>query len=52
MILTLDATVDFVFRKVFGHVRNKRILIALINAVLRPRPDRRIVDVEILNLKP
>lgn len=41
--------VDFAFKKLFGSRGNERILIAFLNAMLKPSPDKRITDVTILD---
>lgn len=45
MKLGIDPKVDYAFKKLFGSLQNKRLLIAFLKAVLREE----IVDVEILN---
>jgi predicted transposase/invertase (TIGR01784 family) len=44
---TLDPKLDVVFKLLFAHPRNKKSLIALLTAVLRPKAP--IADVEVLN---
>ncbi|GED16931.1 Rpn family recombination-promoting nuclease/putative transposase [Aneurinibacillus migulanus] len=41
--------VDFAFKKLFGSRGNERILIAFLNAMLKPSPDKRITGVTILD---
>lgn len=41
--------VDFAFKKLFGSRGNERILIAFLNAMLKPQPEKRIKDVRILD---
>ncbi|WP_286885329.1 PD-(D/E)XK nuclease family transposase [Aneurinibacillus sp. UBA3580] len=41
--------VDFAFKKLFGSRGNERILIAFLNAMLKPAPDKRIAGVTILD---
>jgi predicted transposase/invertase (TIGR01784 family) len=45
----LDPKVDYAFKKVFGSEANIPVLINLLEAVLKPPADQRIVDLEILN---
>jgi predicted transposase/invertase (TIGR01784 family) len=45
MIPGIDPKVDYAFKRLFGSVRN----LSLLNAVLRPPPDHRVVDLELLN---
>lgn len=47
MPLGIDPTVDYAFKKLFGHPANSDLLIHLLNAVLRPVLS--IVEVQILN---
>ena len=49
MIPGIDPKVDYAFKKVFGSVEYVFLLISLLEAVLRPPPDRRILAVEVLN---
>lgn len=49
MIPGIDPKVDYAFKKVFGSESNVPLLLDLLNAVLRPTPDRRIMALEILN---
>ena len=48
MILGVDPKIDYAFRKLFASQGNSVLLIDLLNAVLKPALDRRIVSVEIL----
>jgi predicted transposase/invertase (TIGR01784 family) len=41
--------VDFAFKKLFGSRGNERILIAFLNAMLKPPPEKRILEVTILD---
>src|SRR5580700_6070944 len=49
MIPGLDPKVDYAFKKVFGSEANTPVLLNLLDAVLKPPPDQRLVSVEILN---
>lgn len=49
MVLGVDPKNDFAFKCVFGSERHTGILVDVLNSVLRPLPDRRVVSVEILN---
>jgi predicted transposase/invertase (TIGR01784 family) len=49
MIPGLDPKVDYAFKKVFGSETNTPILLDLLDAVLKPPPDQRLVALEILN---
>jgi predicted transposase/invertase (TIGR01784 family) len=49
MVPGLDPTVDYAFKKVFGSEGNKPVLLNLLEAVLKPPSDQRIVALEILN---
>ncbi len=49
MILGIDPKNDYAFKCVFGSQRHTRVLIHMLNAVLKPPPERRILSVEILN---
>ena len=49
MIPGIDPTVDYVFKKLFGSEINTPLLMSLLDAVLKPSPDRRIVSLEITN---
>ena len=46
MISGIDPRGDFAFKKVFGSESSKELTISLVNAVLQPPPDRRIVGLE------
>src|ERR1700730_1605658 len=49
MIPGLDPKVDYAFKKVFGSEANTPVLLDLLDAVLQPPPDKRLVALEILN---
>ena len=49
MIPGIDPTVDYAFKKLFGSEANTHVLMSLLEAVLNPPPDRRIVALEIIN---
>ncbi len=49
MITGIDPRVDYAFKRVFGSENNEPILIDLLNSILAPPADRRIVYVEIMN---
>ena len=49
MIPGIDPKVDYAFKKVFGSETNVPILLDLLEAVLQPSPDQRIVGLEIRN---
>src|ERR1022692_3065183 len=49
MIPGIDPTVDYAFKKLFGSEANTPVLMSLLDAVLSPPPDRRIVALEIIN---
>jgi predicted transposase/invertase (TIGR01784 family) len=49
MVPGLDPTVDYAFKKVFGSEDNTPVLLNLLEAVLKPPPDQRIVALDILN---
>ncbi len=49
MIPGIDPKVDYAFKFVFGRGHNQAVLIHLIEAVLRPAPGERIVQLELLN---
>ena len=48
-ILGIDPKNDYAFKCVFGSERHTRVLIHMLNAVLRPPPERRVIHVTILN---
>ena len=48
MNLGVDPKVDYAFRKLFGSETNLPLLLDLLDAVLQPPPDQRIVSAEIL----
>jgi predicted transposase/invertase (TIGR01784 family) len=49
MVLGIDPKNDYAFKCVFGSQRHARVLIHMLNAVLKPSPGRRVTSVEILN---
>jgi len=49
MILGIDPKNDYAFKCVFGSERHASVLIHMLNAVLKPPPERRVESVEILN---
>jgi predicted transposase/invertase (TIGR01784 family) len=49
MMPGVDPKVDYAFKKVFGSESNVAVLLNLLNAVLKPTPDRQIVALQILN---
>jgi predicted transposase/invertase (TIGR01784 family) len=49
MVPGLDPKVDYAFKKVFGSDVNKPVLLNLLEAVLTPPSDPRIVDLDLLN---
>jgi len=49
MIPGIDPKVDLAFKKVFGSEAYKDLTVSLINAVLTPPPDQRVVSVQLLN---
>jgi len=49
MIPGIDPKIDVAFRKVFGSEPWRDLTASLINAVLEPPPQQRLVDVELLN---
>lgn len=49
MQIEVDPKVDYAFKRVFGHERNRDILISLVNAVLLRSLGRPIIEVAILN---
>jgi predicted transposase/invertase (TIGR01784 family) len=49
MILGVRPTVDFAFKRVFGHERTIPILMNLIDSVLDPPPEHRLDRLELLN---
>jgi hypothetical protein len=49
MIPGIDPKIDIAFKKVFGSEPWRDLTASLINAVLEPPPQRRLVDVELLN---
>jgi predicted transposase/invertase (TIGR01784 family) len=49
MVSGIDPRVDFAFKKVFGSESSKALTISLINAVLNPPPESRIVGLDLLN---
>jgi predicted transposase/invertase (TIGR01784 family) len=49
MLIEIDPKVDYAFKRVFGHEKNKDLLIHLLNAVLDPPPGEAVAEVELLN---
>ncbi len=49
MALGIDPKNDYAFKCVFGSERHTRVLIHMLNAVLKPRSERRVDSVVILN---
>ena len=49
MTLGIDPKNDYAFKCVFGSERHARVLIHMLNAVLKPPPERRVDSVVILN---
>ena len=49
MPIGIDPKVDFAFKYVFGREQNESLLVLLLNAILDPPPDRRLVSLTILN---
>jgi predicted transposase/invertase (TIGR01784 family) len=49
MILDIDPKNDFAFNCVFGSEHHKRVLIHMLNAVMKPPPERRVLSVDIVN---
>src|SRR5579862_4476721 len=49
MIPGLKPTVDYAFKKVFGSEANTPVLLNLLDAVLQPPPDQRLVSLELRN---
>lgn len=49
MILDIDPTVDYAFKYVFGRESTAPILVDLLDGVLDPPPEHRILDVDLLN---
>src|SRR5207237_911147 len=49
MIPGIDPKVDYAFKRLFGTAHNRGLLIHLRNAVLKPPPEQRVVDLELLN---
>lgn len=49
MVLGIDPKVDYAFKRVFGHEKNKDLLIHLLNAVLDPPPGEAVTEVELIN---
>ncbi len=45
----LDPKIDFVFKKLFGTIANKDILIFFLNSILEKKESEKIIDVEINN---
>ena len=49
MQIGVDPKVDYAFKRVFGHENNTDILCSLLNAVLNPPADQRLVSAQVLN---
>jgi predicted transposase/invertase (TIGR01784 family) len=49
MVPGIDPKVDYAFKRLFGREPNQALSIHLLNAVLAPPPDQRVVDLELLN---
>ena len=49
MLIGIEPTVDYAFKRVFGRTENADILISLLNAVLGRPAGERIASLEILN---
>jgi len=49
MISGIDPKIDIAFKKVFGSESHRDLTVALINAVLQPPPEHRVVEVNLLN---
>ena len=49
MIPGIDPKVDYVFKKLFGTEASVPLLLSLLDAVLKPPPDRRLVTLEIID---
>jgi len=49
MALGIDPKNDYAFKCVFGSERHSRVLIHMLNAVLKPSPERRVQSVDIVN---
>jgi predicted transposase/invertase (TIGR01784 family) len=49
MVPGVDPTVDYAFKKVFGSEGNKLVLLDLLEAVLKPPADQRIVELDLMN---
>src|SRR5947208_3148738 len=49
MIPGIDPKVDYVFKKLFGTAASAPLLLNLVNAVLKPSPDQRLVAVEVID---
>src|SRR2546423_725357 len=49
MVPGIDPKVDYVFKRLFGRQPNLALSIHLLNAVLQPPSDQRVVDLELLN---
>ena len=47
MQIGVDPKVDYAFKRVFGHENNTDILCSLLNAVLNPPADQRLVSAQV-----
>jgi predicted transposase/invertase (TIGR01784 family) len=47
--ISIDPKVDYAFKCVFGNDKDTRVLAHLLHAILTPRPEARIVELQILN---
>lgn len=47
MIPGIDPKVDYVFKKLFGTASSAPLLMSILDAILQPPPDQRIVSLEI-----
>ncbi len=49
MAIGISLTVDYAFKRIFGHSKNKKILIAFLNDTMKLPPDKRIKKVTLKN---
>jgi predicted transposase/invertase (TIGR01784 family) len=49
MIPRIDPKVDYAFKRLFGREPNQALAVHLLNAVLKPPPAERVVELELLN---
>jgi len=47
--INIKLIVDYAFKRIFGHEKNKKLLIALLNDVMKLSHKRKIVNVELIN---